>query len=146
MMSTITTKGNDANTQLVDTLEMTSGLDLDSYENADLKGNAVVNAITNGTSLGSSLKLFFYVKTNESDTVSVYGYGDTKASDGFSDALSGLKYNGSNSLTGVYGSSKYNSYKASANEASYINQTANFKSYLIKNANDVVVGIYFDQV
>ena len=140
MMGTISQKGNDANTQLVDTLNSVSGLDLSSYDGKTMKGNVVVNAINNNNN--SSSKLFYYVKTAAGDT-SVYGYA-TKNDSG---DISGEYKNDENSdvTIRVDASTSFKDYTPSPNDAYHINEEANFKSYLIRNLNDVVIGIYFEQ-
>ena len=142
MMGTISSKGNSANTKLVDTLEMSDGLDMETYNGVDMKGSTVANALRNGQSLGGGAKLFFYVETGEGNT-SIYGYG----SDSGSDALSGLTYvDGDEAFSEtVYPSNTFTSYSASNNDADYINTTAEFHSRLIQNANGVIVGIEFTQ-
>ena len=143
MMGTISQKANDANTQLVDTLNSVSGLDLSSYDGKDIKGNVVVNAINNSNN--SSTKLFYYVTTLEGNTDAIYGYGSKTSGDG-GQLLSNLKASGSTFNKTVYSSNTFNTYDALPNDADYINEKATFSSKLIKNANDMTVGIYFVQV
>lgn len=141
MMGTITNKTNSANTKLVDTLEMSDGMDLANYENTMIKGSSVENAIKNGKSLGGNLKLFFYVETGEGSE-EVYGYGTKSGS-----AMSGLKMSdGSSFNKSVARSNVYKSYgQNDSTKKDYINESAEFNSYTIKNENNVTVGLYLKQ-
>ena len=144
MMGTITNKANNANNKLTDTLEMSDGLDLASYDNTMMKGSSVVNAIKNGKGLGGQSKLWIYVETGEGDE-SIYGYGAKTGSS----AMSNLKYtDGTTSFSKtVHKATTYTTYSESdPNADNYINEQAEFNSHVIKNENDVVVGIYFEQI
>ena len=123
MMSTITTKGNDANTQLVDTLEMTSNANLDLYEHgASVKGEQVINAIKNVRNLGGDVKMVITVKTKANSTDGAkYGYTE----DGNGDIVS---YNVTDS-----------------SDKNYINASAQFKCERNENGNGVVTGLTFTQ-
>lgn len=146
MMGTITNKANNANNKLTDTLEMSDGLDLASYDNTMMKGSSVINAIKNGKSLGGQSKLWIYVenKNTDPDGEQIYGYG----SDSGTNALSGLVYTDGNSFgKTVYPSTTYRGYsEPKPDDADYINEQAEFESKVVKNDNDVVVGIYFKQI
>lgn len=138
IMGTITNKGNSANTKLVDTLEMTDGMSLQNYDGTQVKGGAVVNAIRNGKSLGGDLKLFIWVDTGMDTTGKCYGYGKSSG---------GNSINTVNFSKSVYTDDSYNNYTApSSDSADYISESAEFASKLVKNSNDVIVGIYFEQI
>lgn len=131
-MATINSKGNSANNQLVNTLESTGTTSLQNYDGKDVKGSTVVTALDNYKSIGEELKLTMIVTTKA-----------TTANDEITDGDDG-------DHTGkAYGYMKnggeYDAYSASADDADYINQSANFHCELVKNANDVVIGIHFVQ-
>ena len=124
-MATINSKGNDANTQLVNTLETTTGTSIQNYENLDkVKGTVVENAVKNYTTISSNAKVTIAVQTKDMDAAglgyALYGY------DGKGDT--------------------HPSYNAKSTDSWYINPTADFLVEVIKNNNDVAVGIAFKQV
>lgn len=124
-MSTITNKGNSANTKLVDTLEMTDNTSLNSYDGSEMKGEAVINAIKNVKSIGGDLKLKVVVKTKMNTSGAEYGFTATSATEPVAyDGTAASKDSGHND---------------------YINPSALFSSELVKNSNNVVTGITFTQ-
>lgn len=131
-MATINSKGNSANNQLVNTLESTGTTSLQNYDGKDVKGSTVVTALDNYKSIGEELKLTMIVTTKA-----------TTADDQITDGDKG-KHIGK-----AYGykedGGEYDAYSASADDYDYINQSANFHCELVKNANDVVIGIHFVQ-
>jgi hypothetical protein len=125
MMGTITTKSNSANTKLVDTLEMTDNASLDVYTNGSVvKGEAVINAIKNVKSIGGNLKLKIGVITAMDTDGEGYGYDVTDSS-----SSEIVAYNVSDSTS-----------------KTYINPSASFKCYQVKNENSVIIGLLFEQV
>lgn len=126
-MATINSKGNSANNQLVNTLESTGTTSLQNYDGKDIKGSTVITALDNYKSIGEELKLTMVVTTKMG---------------GGTDMLSG--HTGYN-----YGYDKDGdelpAYSATPEEAKYINQSANFHAELVRNSNDVVIGIHFVQ-
>ena len=158
LMGTITSKTNEANTKLVDTLDMTEGLELSNYDGATLKGNAVITAINNGKSLGGKNKLWMYVETSKGDKV--YGYGTADSSGGgnkfqgmredFDTSTQSKIHNGqimSDSTPSIYSASNYLTYSAPESiDDNYISESAEFRSYLVRNGNDVVIGMHFIQI
>ena len=174
LMGTVTNKTNAANTKLVDTLDMTEGMELSNYDGATMKGNAVINAINNGKSLGGKTKLWIYVITKGNGDAKnthgeIYGYADTasgtgtgsfgamyyskntsKANNGgwVADAKAAVKDTSKSTMADtILPSANYRTYSAPlSTEANFINESAEFSSYLVRNVNDVVVGIYFVQL
>lgn len=78
-MATINSKGNQANNQLVDTLEMSNGTSIDKYvkmgKDEIVKGTDVVNVATNYKTIGGNTKLEVVVITGKDEkTTSTYGY------------------------------------------------------------------------
>lgn len=123
-MATINSKGNTANTQLIDTLEMTDGTSVNKYENTVVKGTDVQNVATNYKTVGGNYKLTVLVETaagTTGKTTSFYGY----------------------EANGAGGT--HNAYAASSTDPAYINPSGNFYASLIKNTNGVIVGIAFEQ-
>ena len=143
MMGTISSKGNAANTQLVDTLEMSGGLSLDSYNNTYIKGGAVENALKNGKSVGGETKLFYIVITGADEDGTIYGYGASSGDTKFSNMT--YADDGKSVTTTVYPSKTFNSYTANSGADTYINNTSEFHARLIENKNGVTVGIEFTQ-
>ena len=147
-MATINSKGNSANNQLVNTLESTGTTSLQNYEGKDVKGSTVVTALDNygkdvkGStvvtaldnykSIGEELKLTMIVTTKATTADDEITDGDKGTHTG---KAYGYKENGG----------EYDAYSASADDDDYINQSANFHCELVKNANDVVIGIHFVQ-
>lgn len=129
-MSTIITKGNSTNTQLIDTLETTGGTSLNSYDHATMKGEAVISAIRNVKSIGDgTLRL-------ELDVYTIKSMSNT----------------GTNAVKGqAYGyilnkSTDLVVFKAKdPTDKFYINPAADFHSVLCYNNNNVCIGIIFYQ-
>lgn len=120
-MGTITNKANNANTKLVDTLEMTDNASLDTYADGSIvKGEAVINAIKNVKSIGGNIKMEIQVKTKASSDYVKYGYVD-----------------GSNSITAYS--------QSDSTKDDYINPSASFECTQVPNANGVVTKIQFEQ-
>ncbi len=121
-MATINSKGNQANNQLVDTLDSTTGTSLTKYETMEtVKGSVVQNAVENYTTLSSENKITVAVQTKEDGDGhwTLYGYdkkGDT-----------------------------HPSYVATSTDTWYINQSSDFGVKVIRNVNDVIVGVAFQQ-
>ena len=122
MMGTISSKGNAANTQLVDTLEMTSNQNLDRYANgAEVSGEAVVYAINNVDNIGGNTKMCITVKTKANlDPGVQYGY--------VSDGASAKRY----TITDT-------------SDNNYINTSARFTCKQDINGNGVITGLTFTQ-
>lgn len=135
MMGTITTKANSANSKLVDTLEMTDNTSLSIYDDTTVKGESVLNAIKNVKQIGSGTKLEITVVTGNGKT-DYYGY-TTKAKT--ENLPEGEKKND-------FSVTPRTSTPSNANNDYYINPSANFKSTLDPNDNDVVIGIKFEQI
>ena len=127
-MATINSKGNSANNQLVNTLESTGTTSLQNYDGKDIKGSTVITALDNYKSIGEELKLTMVVETkmDKSDNDDLTGHKGTS-----------------------YGYDKHGdelpAYSATPEEDKYINQSANFRAELVRNSNDVVIGIHFVQ-
>lgn len=136
-MATINSKGNSANNQLVNTLESTGTTSLQNYDGKDVKGSTVVTALDNYKSIGEELKLTMVVSTKADPSGDGSITGSVK--DGTSGTHSGFLY-GYNS-----DGSERAAYSASADDDDYINLSANFHCELVKNSNDVVIGIHFVQ-
>ena len=143
-MATINSKGNAANTQLVNTLDGTGTTSTQSYNGTDVKGSTVTTALDNFKSIGGDNKITMVVTTkmgssSEKDDTHIWGdvHGTIAGSDS---TVSGYVY-GYDNDTG----SELPKYAASAEDAWYINPSANFHCELIYNANDVVIGIWFNQ-
>lgn len=143
MMGTVTEKTNTANAQLVDTLAITEGTDVTQLDDQEVKGNYVISTINNGKSSGSKAKMGYLVKTNSNTDYVSYGYAT--ASGGSSvDIASGA---GSTGLTSISLGTDYSLYNVSdSSNDNYINETDMFKLNVLKNANDVIVGVAFTQV
>lgn len=146
MMGIITSKSNDATAQLTETLGGAENISLSKYDDADIKGNSVTAAISSGKSMSVDSKMFFLVKTLSGD-VSCYGYGSK--TDGT--ALSNLVYMKDGTLEPftetVNSVTTYKDYSGkSSSDDSYINEKADFHSYLVENSNGVTLGIYFEQI
>lgn len=131
-MATINSKGNSANNQLVNTLESTGTTSLQNYDGKDVKGSTVVTALDNYKSIGEELKLTMVVTTKATTAEDKITDGDNNTHTG---KAYGYKEDGG----------EYDAYSASADDDDYINQSANFHCELVKNANDVVIGIHFVQ-
>lgn len=148
VMGVIMNKGNNASSKMNDTLSMTDTFDLSTYENGDMIGEAVRNAISNGKTIGGTGKLVFIVETTDGDC-SIYGYAmRDSASTG---AGSGSGYGkGKNTPTIDYNWSTSTAFNGSCTnvvtDPSYINPAASFTCDVLVNNNDVIVGIYFIQV
>ena len=136
-MATINSKGNSANNQLVNTLESTGTTSLQNYDGKDVKGSTVVTALDNYKSIGEELKLTMVVST-AADTD-----GDGGTVPGVEGAHKGYLYGYDNAE--LTRGKELPAYSASADQPKYINQSANFHCELIKNSNDVVIGIHFVQ-
>ena len=126
-MATINSKGNDANTNLVNTLESTTGTSISNYENLDkVKGTVVENAVKNYTTISSTSKITIAVQTRA------------------------MAKTGSEYLYALYGydgvGNTHPAYNAKSTYDWYINPTADFLVEVIKNNNDVAVGIAFKQI
>ena len=163
LMGTVTNKTNAANTKLVDTLDMTEGMELSNYDGATVKGNSVINIINNGKSLGGKTKLWIYVETLRNNDVNtsaenqykLYGYGNYKSESGNSlfkglydndDYFSDLTHTKGSDIV-VYTSDNYVPYSAPlSTDKYYISESAEFRTVLVRNTNDVVVGIHIVQV
>lgn len=143
-MATINSKGNSANNQLVNTLEATDGTSLTNYDGTTVKGSTVVTALGNYKSLGGDVKLTLLVQTKEGEDTSDPKAPDWDSIDGANTAgssLKGYKYGYSDADSG----GELGVYSATADNAWYINPSANFDCTLIRNNNDVVIGIHFAQ-
>ena len=121
-MSTITSKGNVANTNLINTLETTGGTSLQQYDNGQMKGEAVINAIRNVKTLGDDVKLELVVFNTKDTGGTAYGY--------------------------VKGETTIKAYEKPDNndDKLYINPAADYITKLVRNKNNVVIGIHFSQV
>lgn len=128
-MATINSKGNSANNQLVNTLESTGTTSLQNYDGKDVKGSTVITALDNYKSIGEELKLTMVVKTK------------MDSSDNNDDLTGHAGKSYGYDKNGV----ELNAYSESADSKYYINQSANFHAELVRNSNDVVIGIHFVQ-
>lgn len=118
-MATINSKGNQANNQLIDTLDSTGGTSITKYETMDnVKGTVVVNAVQNYTTLSSDAKLTVGVATKQG-SVKLYGY-DSKGE-------------------------PHAMYNEVSTSDDYINPKADFTVKVVRNNNDVIVGLAFAQ-
>lgn len=135
-MATINSKGNSANNQLVNTLESTGTTSLQNYDGKDVKGSTVITALDNYKSIGEELKLTMVVSTAANAT----GDGTVTGADG---NHQGYLYGYDNAE--LTRGDELPAYSATPDNDKYINQSANFHCELIKNSNDVVVGIHFVQ-
>ena len=136
-MATINSKGNSANNQLVNTLESTGTTSLQNYDGKDVKGSTVVTALDNYKSIGEELKLTMVVSTKADPSGDGSITGSVK--EGTSGTHSGYLYGYDTD------GSEMAAYSASADDDAYINLSANFHCELVKNSNDVVIGIHFVQ-
>ena len=125
MMGTITNKANNANTKLVDTLEMTDNTSLDTYADGSIvKGESVISCIKNVKSVGGNLKLSIKVNTLANGSVE-----DKKKTYGYVDSSNTIKsYNVTDST-----------------DVNYINPSASFRVEQQTNDNDVITGLTFTQ-
>ena len=138
-MATINSKGNSANNQLVNTLESTGTTSLQNYDGKDVKGSTVITALDNYKSIGEELKLTMVVSTAADKD------GDGKSVVGANGAHEGYLYGYNNDDDEDNRGKELPAYSASPEDPDYINQSANFRCELIKNSNDVVIGIHFIQ-
>lgn len=138
-MATINSKGNQANNQLVDTLEMTSGTSIDKYvqmsgsDTETVKGTDVANVASNYKTLGGNSKIQIKVITKANSTGHDYGY--LTQSD--SVTVGGKTVERGGDLGG---------YTApSSTDKDYINPSADFKVKVTGNNNGVYDLITFEQ-
>lgn len=141
MMSTVTEKTNTANAQMVDTLAMTEGTDVSQLDGEDVKGNYVISTINNGKT-SSGEKMAYLVKTRASDDYVYYGYG--------SDSGNNVDITDESAAeTGISQVGMGNEYKSynitDSSSPDYVNETDVFILNVLKNNNDVVVGVAFTQ-
>lgn len=128
-MATINSKGNQANSQFVDTMDMTSGTSLAKYDTGDkVKGSDVSNTVTNFKTMSSDTKICVAVKT-AGGTWTLYGYNVSTTD-----------------INGVRPGDAFKSYMANSTDDNYINASGDFQPAIIKNNNDVIVGVAFEQV
>lgn len=121
-MATINSKGNTANNQLVDTLEMTDGTSISKYSTGEtVKGTDVANVVNNYKTIGGNLKLEIVVVTKSNANGVAYGYERGKSS------------------------THTKAYNSDSTNANYINPTADFTPTVCKNANGVEDRIIFIQ-
>lgn len=130
-MATINSKGNQANNNLVDTLEMTNGTSIDKYikmgADETVKGTDVTSVATNYKTLGGSTKIEVVVITGKSpSTIATYGY----------------KTSGTDSDVGV----DLGGYtQVSSTDPKYINPTGDFTVSTRNNSNGICDQITFTQ-
>lgn len=136
-MATINSKGNSANNQLVNTLESTGTTSLQNYDGKDVKGSTVITALDNYKSIGEELKLTMVVSTAADED------GEGKGVTGADGEHKGYLYGYDNAK--LTRGDELPAYSATPEQNRYINQSANFHCELIKNSNDVVIGIHFVQ-
>ena len=143
-MATINSKGNAANTQLVNTLDSTGTTSTQSYNGTDVKGSTVTTALDNFKSIGGDNKVTMVVATamgNDLDNDDAPVWTSVTGTIAGKDNQTAKGY-----IFGYDGDGKeLPKYMASAEDAWYINPSANFHCELIYNANDVVIGIWFVQ-
>lgn len=139
-MATINTKGNQANNQLVDTLEMTSGTSIDKYVQMSgsttetVKGTDVANVASNYKTLGGNAKIQIRVVTNASGSDGKdYGYLTQSASV----TVGGKTVEKGGDLGGYV--------TPSSTDPHYINPSADFKVNVTGNNNGVYDLITFTQ-
>lgn len=137
-MATINSKGNTANNQLVDTLEMTSGTSLDKYINMGaeetVKGTDVVSVATNYKTVSGNAKLQVSVKTLAASETQEYG---------FLTSADSVTVNGKKINKGE----EFGPYSAPiSTDVNYINPAGDFKVSIPANDNGVYDHITFTQV
>ncbi len=152
-MATINSKGNQANNQLVDTLDSTGGSSIKTYQqyqdsSSKVKGSVVVNACNNYRMIGSDTKLEIIVNTGTESTSDQkekhYGYY-TGANAGDNPGDLDKDKSGSNAIVKL--GEEIGGYTAPISTAAeYINPSGEFTVECIKNKNDVYIGIEFTQV
>ena len=138
-MATINTKGNQANNQLVDTLEMTSGTSIDKYVQMSgtdevVKGTDVANVASNYKTLGGNAKIQIKVITIANSTGKDYGYLTQEESM----SVGGKTIKKGGDLGGYVA--------PSSTDENYINPTADFKVKVDVSNNGVYDLITFTQV
>ena len=145
-MATINSKGNAANTQLVNTLDSTGTTSTQSYNGTTVKGSTVTTALDNFKSIGGDNKITMVVTTKmgsinktEDETHKWDEVQGWVGSDDSESKVSGYLYGYDNN------GKELSKYASSAEEDWYINPSANFDCELIYNANDVIIGIWFCQ-
>ena len=151
-MGVITDKGNSANSQLVDTINITSGVDLGTMNESEVTGNIVVNTLKNAQSDSGNGKLVYIVTTTaggNSGTTKYYGYGKQGSDIKFLLSDGKTEYTGDG--TGVTGynsttdATLYSSTSANKFDSNYINESASFWCNVLYSRNGLPVGVHFIQ-
>lgn len=146
-MATINSKGNQANSQLVDTMDMTGGVSLEKYINmgADdtVKGSDVINVCNNYRVIGGDIKLMIHIKTSANASTgaknangTLYGYYTRTDKEG----TPGSKV----TLNPGVDIGTYTTLPSS--DENYINPSGDFKVSCPENSNGLHDYIYFEQV
>lgn len=147
MMSTVTEKTNTANAQMVDTLAMTEGTDLNTMDGSTVRGNMVTSTIKNGKSDSGKDKMFYVVTTGGAGgtTTTYYGYGEDGSSmEVFDKNGENLDY--TEAISGYTPSSTYVSYNVTdTSRADYINEKSAYNAHVLYSKNGVAVGVHFLQ-
>ena len=142
-MATINNKGNSANTQLVETLDMTDSTSAQKYNNTQVKGTEVQNACINYKTLSGSLKVEVDVKLLEPNdagekdgdyVIYRYGYAQVNSTKGWD----GGNYNKGSDMGGYT--------QPTSNDPRYINPSADFRAELVTNSNNVLTHVVFTQI
>lgn len=130
-MATINTKGNQANNQLVDTLEMSNGTSIDKYvkmgADETVKGTDVANVATNYKTIGGNVKVEVVVITGkDTKTTTTYGFNTSGTGKDAGADLGGYS-------------------QVSSTDPKYINPAGDFKVSTRNNANGICDQITFTQ-
>lgn len=134
--------GRSGQKQLSGTMSNVSSTNLSNYDNVTVSGSEVVSAISNVKTLGGDLKLGIVVATVADSDGTRYGYA-LESGEGLYHVYG---ENSNVDLTNKLSEgSGFNTYSTKSDEHEYINPTASFQANLIKNKNDVTVGIQFVQ-
>ena len=131
-MATINSKGNQANSQLVDTLNSNSMTSISSYIQMEstgtpVKGTVVINACNNYSMIGQDNKLQIKVITGKESPQTEKNYGFATKGPIDKDQIGGYT-------------------EPNSNAKHYINPSGNFNIKMEQNDNDVYTGITFTQV
>lgn len=146
MMGTVTEKTNTANAQLVDTLAMTEGTDLNSLASS-VRGNMVVSTIKNGKSESGSDKLVYIVTTgnSSSNVTKFYGYGESGSGVSVFDK-EGNAYSYSTAVSSLSTSTAYTMYGVTdSSMPDYINESTSFDTHVLYTKNGVPIGVHYVQ-
>lgn len=143
-MATINSKGNQANSQLVDTLNSNSMTSISSYIQMEstgtpVKGTVVINACNNYSMIGQDNKLQIKVITGKKNPQTEKNYGFATKGPIDKDLSGSNKEVDLGDEIGGYT-------EPNSNAKHYINPSGNFNIKMEQNDNDVYTGITFTQV